>query len=390
MKRLRLSIIGFGTVGQGLAELLSTKRDLLRQNFDLDITLVSVANARSGFIYREDGLDIPALLELAAVRRPLTAHPGVTHWENALEGLQATGGDILVEATPTNLHDAEPGMSHIRLALSQGMHVVTANKGPGALAANELFALARQHGVQLRMESTVMAGTPVISTIREGMAGASVHALRGILNGTTNYILTAMAAGQSYAGALADAQARGYAETDPTADVEGHDAVAKTLILAALVFGRSLKPGDVIRQGITTITREQVQQAIEQDKRIKLVASLHLLSVNEGQKPSLHPSEGNSAPVGARVARSGGVGLYGRPPVPPDGSGPQKPSLEARVEPVALPLSDPLARVDGVMNALTISTDTLSEVTIIGPGAGRIATGQGLLADVIACAREQA
>jgi homoserine dehydrogenase len=396
MKRLRLSIIGFGTVGQGLAELLSAKRVLLRQEYNLDITLVSVANARSGFIYRENGLDIPALLQLAAAQRPLTAHPGVTHWENALEGLQATGGDVLVEATPTNLHDAEPGMSHIRLAISLGMHVVTANKGPGALAANELFALARQHGVQLRMESTVMAGTPVISTIREGMAGASIHALRGILNGTTNYILTAMAAGQSYAGALADAQTRGYAETDPTADVEGHDAVAKTLILAALVFGRSLKPGDVIRQGITTITQEQVQQAIEQNKRIKLVASLRLFSVNEGQKPSLHPSEGNSAPVGARVARSGGgrhpgdgvQALYGRPLVPPDGGGPQK--LEARVVPVALLLSDPLARVDGVMNALTIATDTLSEVTIIGPGAGRAATGQGLLSDVIACAREQA
>ncbi len=212
-------------------------------------------------------------------------------------------------------------MSHIRIAISQGMHVVAANKGPGALAANELFALAQQHGVQLRMESTVMAGTPVISTIREGMAGASVHA----------------------------PQARGYAETDPTADVEGHDAVAKTLILAALIFGRSLKPGDVIRQGITTITREQVQQAIEQDKRIKLVASLRLLAGDERKEEA----------------------------------------LEARVEPIALPLSDPLARVDGVMNALTIATDTLSEVTIIGPGAGRVATGQGLLADVIACACER-
>src|SRR5260221_9394390 len=198
MKRLRLSIIGFGTVGQGLAELLSAKRDLLRQEYNLDITLVSVANARSGFIYREGGLDIPALLELAAARRPLTAHPGVTHWENALEGLQATGGDILVEATPTNLHDAEPGMSHIRLALSQGMHVVTANKGPGALAANELFALARQHGVQLRMESTVMAGTPVLSTKTEGMAGGGGHAPPAHATTTTTHILPTIARHHSY------------------------------------------------------------------------------------------------------------------------------------------------------------------------------------------------
>jgi homoserine dehydrogenase len=347
MTHLRLSLAGFGTVGQGLAEQLSTKKDLLRQKYDLNISLVSVATARSGFIYRQAGLDIPTLLQLASTRRPLTEHPGITHWQNTLEGLQATDADVLAEATPTNLRDAEPAISHIRTALSKKMHVVTANKGPTALAANELLALARQHGVQLRMEATVMAGTPIISTIREGMAGASVHALRGILNGTTNYILSAMADGRDYAGVLADAQAQGYAETDPTADVEGYDALAKTLILATLVFGHPLKPEQVIRQGITAITKEQVQQVIAQDKRIKLIASLHL-----------HP-----------------------------GNDHKETSLEARVEPLALPISDPLARVDGVLNALTIQTDTLSEVTIIGPGAGRLQTGQGLLADIIACAQ---
>jgi homoserine dehydrogenase len=347
MKHVRLALIGFGVVGQGFARLLLAKHDLLKKLYDLDISLVSVANARHGLIYREDGLDIQTLLELAAAGRSLTAHPGVTHWEKPLEGLRAIQADVLVEATPTNLRDAEPGISHIRTALSQGMHVVTANKGPVALAASELLELARLHNAQLRMEATVMAGTPVISTIREGMAGAQVHTIRGILNGTTNYILSAMATGRDYAEVLADAQAQGYAETDPTADVEGYDAVAKTLILSALVFGRSLKPHEVARQGITTITREQVQHAADQGQRIKLIASLRLLSDNEGKEVS----------------------------------------LDARVEPVALPLSDPLARVDGVMNAISIQADTLSEVTIIGPGAGGIQTGQGLLADVIACAR---
>src|SRR5260370_34463688 len=137
------------------------------------------------------------------------------------------------------------------------------------------------------MESHVRAGTTVISTIRQGMASANVHALRGILNGTTNYILSAMAAGRDYAEALTDAQAQGYAETDPTADVEGYDVVAKTLILSALVFGRPLKPEQVARQGITAITREQVQQAIDEHKRIKLVASLRLLSSNEQTETAL-------------------------------------------------------------------------------------------------------
>ena len=311
----------------------------------LTISLVGVANARHGFVYRQDGLHIPSLLELAAKKGPLTDHPGITRWDSALEGLQASSADILVEVTPTNLRDAEPGMSHIREALSKGMHVVTANKGPAALAASELITLARQHGVQLRMESTVMAGTPVISTIREGMAGARVYAMRGILNGTTNYILSAMAEGRDYVEALADAQSKGYAETDPTADVEGYDAVAKTLILAALVFGHTLKPEQVVREGITAITREQIQSVNDQDKRMKLIASLRLLSDGDSQKEI----------------------------------------LEARVEPTVLLLTDPLARVDGVTNALTIHSDTLSEVTIIGPGAGSIQTGQGLLADVLAC-----
>src|SRR5229473_4700237 len=301
MKQIRLALVGFGVVGQGFVELLMTKHDLLKQHYGVDIALVGVANARHGFVYHQDGLHMPSLLELAVKKRPLTDYPGITHWDSALEGLQATSADILVEVTPTNLRDAEPGMSHIRLALSKSMHVVTANKGPAALAANELYALARDHGVQLRMESSVMAGTPVISTIREGMAGARVLAIRGILNGTTNYILSAMASDRDYAEALADAQAKGYAETDPTADVEGYDAVAKTLILAALAFGHALKPEQVIRQGITTITRDQIQAAQGQDKRIKLIASLHLLSSNDGQADT----------------------------------------LEARVEPTALNLSDP-------------------------------------------------
>ena len=109
MKQIRLSIIGFGVVGQGLAELLATKKDILQHDFDLEVTLVSVANARHGFIYREEGLDISTLLNLAAERQPLTNHPSVKHWANPLEGLRATGGDVLAEATGTNLHDAEPG-----------------------------------------------------------------------------------------------------------------------------------------------------------------------------------------------------------------------------------------------------------------------------------------
>lgn len=341
MKSLRLSVAGFGVVGQGFIELLHTKQEYLRQVYDIDARLVGVGNARHGFIYREDGLDIPTVLELGASKQPLTGYERARHWGTILEGLQETGANVLVEATSTNLVDAEPALSHIVTALRLGAHVVTANKGPGALAALELLALARQQGVHLRMESSVMAGTPVISTILEGMAGARVQAVRGILNGTTNYILTAMAGGRAYADVLAEAQALGYAETDPTADVEGYDALAKTLILAALVFNQPLKQEQVARQGITSVSVEDVRRAADEGKRIKLIASLR------------------------RVGDQ----------------------LEASVSPQALALDDPLARVDGATNALAIQADTLSEVTIIGPGAGALPTAQGLLADVLACAR---
>src|SRR6266516_1513445 len=358
MKPLRLALFGFGTVGQWLAEALHTRRAWLEQEYGLVVTLISVATAHHGLIYQSEGLDIPTLLDLVATRQPLTAHPKVTHWTNVLEGLQATGGDVLAEATGATLHNGEPGFSYIRAALSQGMHVVTSSKGPMALAGLELLSLARAHGVQLRMESTVMSGTPVLSTIREGMAGTRLRAIRGLLNGTVNYILSAMALGQDYAEALAQAQAQGYAEAVPTDDVEGYDTVAKTLILAAIVFGRALTPSQVVRGGITTLTREQIQRALEQSNRMKHVASLRLLSL-DGRE------------VSRAIADNGTVPTH----------------LEAHVEPIALPLSDPLARIDGLLNAIDIQTDTPAEVMVIGPGAGRFQAGQGMLADLIAIAK---
>jgi homoserine dehydrogenase len=346
MKQLRLTLLGFGTVGQWLAEALHIRQAWVQQELGVVVTVISAATAHHGLIYREDGLDIPTLLDLVATQQPLTAYPNVTHWTDILEGLQATGGDILAEATGATLRHGEPGLSYIRSALAQGMHVITSSKGPVALAGLDLLALARVHGVQLPMESTVMSGTPVLSTIREGVAGARIRA-----------ILSTMAMGHDYAEGLAQAQAQGYAEADPTDDVEGDDTVAKTLILAAAAFGRALTPEQVVGRGITMVTGEQMQQAFDEGKRIKHVASLRLLS-GDGKEVSRATADGGTVPT----------------------------LLEARVEPIALPLSDPLARIEGLLNAIVIQTDTPQEVTVIGPGAGRFQAGQGMLADLIAIA----
>jgi len=314
------------------------------------VAVVSVATRRDGFIHRDAGLDIPALLDLTAAGRPLTDYPSARRWDTALAGLAQTECDVLAEASNTNPREPEPALSHIRQALERDTHVITSSKGACAAAALDLIELARRRGVQFRMESTVMSGTPVLSTIRDGLAGTRVIAVRGILNGTANHILTSMAEGRAYPAALAEAQAQGYAEPDATDDVEGHDAVAKVRILAATAFGCAVPLDQVIRRGITGITADAVQQAARDGCRIKLVASVRL-------RP-----EGDSA-------------------------GPASLPLEARVEPLALPLTYPLARVDGVLNALTIETDTVRAVTIIGPGAGPEQAGQGMFADLVALAR---
>jgi homoserine dehydrogenase len=211
-----------------------------------------------------------------------------------------------------------------------------------------LVALARQRCVQFRMEATVMSGTPVLSTIREGLAGSSVVAVRGIVNGTANYILSRMAEGLDYPAALSNAQALGYAEPDPGDDVEGHDSVAKARILSAVAFGQTIGLDQVVARGIAGIRSDVVHRAVSNGARLKLVASVRRLPGSIGS---------------GRVA------------------------LEARVEPLVLSLTDPLSRVDGVMNGLTIESDTLREVTVVGPGAGLEQAGQGVFADLVAVLR---
>jgi homoserine dehydrogenase len=348
MRYLRLSIVGFGTVGRWLAGAVHRHRSWLEADCGVDLSIVGVATRREGFLYREDGFDISALLDRASAGRPLADYPGARRWESGLDGLAATESDILAEASNINPREPEPALSHIRQALQRGVHVITSSKGACAAAAMDLAALARRHGVQFRMESTVMSGTPVLNVIREGLAGTRVVTVRGILNATANYILTRMAGGLDYSAALSEAQARGYAEPDPSDDVAGHDVVAKARILAAVAFGQSIALDQVVERGISGITSDAVQEAVRNGRRLKLVATVRPLSV--GTSPTSVP-------------------------------------LEVRVEPLALPLADPLSRIDGVMNGLTIETDTVREITIIGPGAGPEQAGQGAFADLVSVLR---
>ena len=229
---LRIWVVGFGTVGQWLVRALESAAERLAGRYGVAVTVVGVANARDGFVYDGAGLDLQRLLGLAASGRSITEMPGVRCWPSALDGLRATEADLLVEVTASPSGDGEPGFAHMLEALDRQIAVVTSNKWPVALHGVQLAELARSRGVAFRAESTVMSGTPVLRPLVDGLAGAVPLSLRGLLNATANFILSRMTDGKSYADALADAQAEGLAERDPAADVEGHDTVAKVMILS--------------------------------------------------------------------------------------------------------------------------------------------------------------
>ena len=347
VKPLRIWLVGFGTVGQWLVRALDVQAERLADRYGVGVTVVGVANARDGFIYDENGLDLASLLALAGDGRSIAEHAGVRCWPTAIEGLRATEADLLVEVTASPSTDGEPGLGHMREALRRGIPVVTSNKWPVALHGAELAELARVRGVAFRAESTVMSGTPVLSTLVDGLAGAVPIALRGLLNATANFILTRMAGGESYEDALAEAQQLGLAERDPAADVQGDDTVAKVMILSALVFGRQLRPAQVTCQGITDVARSEIDRAAATGARIKHVATLDFPD--------------------------------------PDGTG----EIIARVQPELVGRDDPLVNIEGTTNAVVCTASPIGEVTISGPGAGLQLAGLGVLSDVIAIARSR-
>jgi homoserine dehydrogenase len=333
---MKLLLIGFGTVGQGLAELLVEKKHDLKRAHNLECTVVGISDMLKGSCYDPDGIDLEAALAKAAAGEPLSTLPGGCDW-NALEMIDRADADVCCEITYTDIKTGQPATDHIRAALAKGMSVTTTNKGPTALSSQELTELAAANGARFLYEGTVMAGTPLLNLIRETLAGSEISEMQGILNGTTNFILTRMEGGMDYTAALAEAQDLGYAEAVPDADVLGWDALAKVTILANTVFGAALTPDDSPCVGITEITPAQIEAAAADGKKYKLIG---------------------------RVWRDGVA-------------------VRASVGPQLMDASHPLAGVGGATNAMTITTDTLGDVTIVGPGAGRRETGFSLLNDLI-------
>ena len=339
----KLAFIGFGTVGQGLTEILLEKKEMLSEKFDFDWTIVAISDIMKGSVYDENGLDAKKILNLIKAGKKLDNYPSGIKGMNSIETIKKTNSNTIVEVTFTDVKTGEPALTHIKTALNAKKNVVSTNKGPVVKEALDLLNLAEKNGVFYGFEGVVLAGTPVINLAKYTLAGNKITGFKGILNGTTNYILTRMEEGTSYDDALKKAQELGYAEADPTGDVEGLDALGKVVILTNVVLGKKITWKDVERKGITKISKDDVEKAKTEGKRWKLIGSAEILK---------------------------------------DGI------VKAKVWPQKLPLSDPLAGVCEAMNALTFYTDELGPVTIIGPGAGRRQTGFALLIDLLNINRE--
>ncbi len=342
----RIALLGFGVVGQGFAEIIQNKSKMLEEQFGLDATIVAVSDMMKGSLYHPEGLSIEALLKTVKETGKLDAYPeqqGLIRGLNSFETIKNSNADTIVEVTFTDVKTGQPAIDHCKCAFEHGRNVIMSNKGPVALAFPELHALAKKHQVLWGYEGSVMSGTPALRMPITSLAGNDITEIQGILNGTTNYMLTRMEDGLSYEEALKEAQSLGYAEADPTSDVEGFDALYKIVILSNVVLGVPLKITDVERQGISHLTKEQIEQAKREGKKWKLIAKLK----NE------------------------------------------QGTITASVKPEMISLDHSLANITGATNAITYTCDLAGPITLIGAGAGKVETGFSILIDLINIHRTQ-
>jgi len=332
-KQLRLALIGFGNAAQAFVQMLIEKEHYLNEEKNAQVLVTAIAGSRKGVLLSGGGIDLRAVLER------LKTSP---RFENALElntleVIARAEADVVVELSPLSIEDGQPAISHIKAAFDRGMHVITANKGPIAWAFEELCAQAESSGIQFLYETTVMDGAPVFNFSQYCLKGCEILSFEGILNTTTNFILAEMEQGGSFDAAVAEAQRRGFAEADPTMDITGMDAVAKTCALAnALMRGR-LTPPEIAAHGIQDVTPEDIAEARAAGQTIKLLC---------------------------HGFRDGG-------------------RVRGVVEPVRLPLTHPFASVTGTSSVLTIETDLMGKLTVIEHDPEIEQTAYGIYSDML-------
>ena len=332
MNECKIIIMGFGAVGQGIARAISLKKNMIREKVGIDLKIVAAADSSSSAI-NIDGLDEELLVDVKNNDGNLLNYPECGNDVAGANVLDAVEYDCLMEATPTNIVDAEPAFSLTLKAFNQGKDVVTSNKGHLALKFRDVVNAARENNVEFKYEASVGGAMPIINFTKETLSSCGIKSIIGILNGTTNYILSRMTSeGSAYDVTLKESQELGIAETDPTQDVDGIDAACKTVILANSLLGIDATYSDVKVEGISNINSQAIELANKDDYLIKLIAEV----------------SPDNLQVSPRLVKKGS-------------------SYD----------------VSGTLNMATIHTDLAGDITVMGLGAGSLETASAMLTDLI-------
>jgi len=334
---LRIILCGFGVVGQSLVKLFDSRSEDLYAKYGLKPRVVGVFDSK-GSAVDSSGLDLEKLVETKKKHGSVRNYSNSKNKMSGIDMIKNLEADVLIETTASNYKDAEPGMTHITMAMKKGMHVISVNKGPLALAFPSLLELATYNQVLLKFSGTVGGGTPILDYAKDSLRGERITSFAGILNGTTNYILTNMANGLTFESALKDAKDKGYVEADEALDLDGLDAAAKLVILANWIMGMKVTMPDIKCTGIRKVTTEDIKKAAKKKCAIKLIASCN---------------------------------------------------KELEVGPKEVSIDDPLC-VNGTLNAIAFTSEHSGTQTIIGKGAGGMETASSILRDLLDIRQETA
>ena len=327
---MRIILCGFGVVAQSLVKLFESRLEDLYGKYGFKPRVVGVFDSK-GSAVDQSGLQLDRLSQIKKEFGTVKNYSDTGNSMSGVEMLNEVNADVLIETTASNYKDAEPGMTHITTAMKKGLHVVSVNKGPLALAFPSLMELAVYNQVLFKFSGTVGGGTPILNYAKNSLRGERITSFSGILNGTTNYILSKMATGLSFGKALEDAKNKGYVEADESLDLDGLDAAAKLVILANWIMGMKVTMPDIECTGIRKVNTAHIRRAAKKNCAIKLVAICN---------------------------------------------------KKLRVEPAEIPDDDPLC-VNGTLNAISFTSEHSGTQTIIGKGAGGMETASSILRDLL-------
>ena len=328
---MRTILIGLGTIGQSYCQLLENRKGDLLTNYGIDSKIVAVADSK-GVAIDEKGININDILSVKKNNKSVSDLSIGDKSKTSIDLIEEIDAELLVDATPTNIQDGEPSASLLESAMKTKKNIITANKGPLALAFSSIIEKADYNNVILKYSATVGGGTPILEFGRKCLEADRILEMHAILNGTTNYILTEMDdRGLSFQDALKEAQELGYAETDPTLDIDGFDAAAKLVIMSNLLLGKELVLNDLKIEGIRDITQKDITKAKDNGNTIKLIASVNNM---------------------------------------------------AKVEPVIISKDDPMS-VAGALCSVKFVSEFAGEEIIIGKGAGGMETASAMIRDLV-------